>query len=159
MRIEYLADNPSFISAIAHMHHGEWGSVNSDVSLESRIADLQNHLRRKKIPMTFISLFDGIFLGSISLVAHDMDTLMHLSPWLTGLYVVQGHRSRGVGTALVERVLLEAESIGVETLYLFTLDREYFFTRLGWFLVERTEYCGQKVIIMALNIADRNIAA
>ena len=105
------------------------------------------------------SLSRGILLGSASLVAHDMDTRMDLSPWLARVYVTPEHRSRGVGTALVQRVLEETIELGVETLYLFTPDREEFYASLGWSVVERTEYRGQKVVIMAMHIMDLHIAA
>jgi GNAT superfamily N-acetyltransferase len=159
MRIEYLADNVALIPIIARWHHEEWGYFNPGDSVEKRIATLQTHLGRNQIPTTFVSLSKGILLGSASLVPHDMDTRMDLSPWLASMYVTPEHRSRGIGTALVQRVLEEAVELSVETLYLFTPDREGFFASLGWSVVERTEYRGQQVVIMALHIMDLHIAA
>jgi GNAT superfamily N-acetyltransferase len=52
------------------------------------------------------------------LVAHDMDTRMDLSPWLAGVFVAPHHRRRGVGAALVQRIIDEATGLGVEQLYL-----------------------------------------
>jgi len=159
MRIEYLADNVALIPIIAHWHHEEWGYFNPGDSVEKRIANLQTHLGRKQIPTTFVSLSGGILLGSVSLIIHDMDTRIDLSPWLANVYVTPEHRSRGIGTALVQRVIEEAVELSVETLYLFTPDREGFYASLGWSVVERTEYRGQQVVIMALHIMDINIAA
>ena len=159
MRIEYLADNVALIPIIARWHHEEWGYFNPGDSVEKRIATLQTHLGRNQIPTTFISLSGGILLGSASLVAHDMDTRMDLSPWLASIYVLPEHRSHGVGTALVQRVLEETIELSVETLYLFTPNREGFFASLSWSVVERTEYRGQQVVIMALHIMDLHIAA
>jgi len=159
MKIEYLADNIALVPIIAHWHHEEWGYFNPGDSIEKRIANLQTHLGRKQIPATFISLSGGILLGSASLIAHDMDTRMDLSPWLANVYVTPEHRSQGIGTALVQRVIKEAVELGIETLYLFTPDRKGFFASLGWSVVEHTEYRGQKVVIMALHIMDINIAA
>ena len=159
MKIEYLADNIALVPIIAHWHHEEWGYFNPDDSVEKRIANLQTHLGRKQIPTTFVSLSGGILLGSASLVAHDMDTRMDLSPWLASIYVLPEHRRREIGTALVRRVIEEAVEVSVETLYLFTPDREGFFASLGWSVVERTEYREEKVVIMALHIMDINLAA
>ena len=159
MKIEYLADNIALVPIIAHWHHEEWGHFNPGDSIEKRIANLQTNLGRKQIPTTFVSLSGGILLGSASLVAHDMDTRMDLSPWLASVYVTPEHRSQGIGTALVQRVVKEAVELGIETLYLFTPDREGFYASLGWSVVERTEYREQKVVIMALHIMDINIAA
>ena len=159
MKIEYLADNIALVPTIAHWHHEEWGYFNPGDSVEKRITNLQTHLGREQIPTTFISLSGGILLGSASLVAHDMDTRMDLSPWLASIYVLPENRGQGIGTALVERVIEEAVELGIETLYLFTPDRKGFFASLGWSVVEHTEYREQKVVIMALHIMDINIAA
>ena len=88
-----------------------------------------------------------------------MDTHMDLSPWLASLYVIPIYRSRGVGSALVHRVIKEAEALGVETLYSFTPDREGFYIRLGWSTVERIEYRGYGVAIMVFEIMPPHIAA
>jgi len=159
MKIEYLADNIALVPIIAHWHHEEWGHFNPGDSVEKRIANLQTHLGKRQIPTTFVALFGGILLGSACLMAHDMDTRMDLSPWLANVYVTPEHRSQGTGTALVQRVVKEAVELGIETLYLFTPDREGFYASLGWSVVERTEYREQKVVIMALHIMDINIAA
>jgi len=159
MKIEYLVDNIALVPIIAHWHHEEWGYFNPGDSVEKRITNLQTHLGREQIPTTFISLSGGILLGSASLIAHDMDTRMDLSPWLASIYVLPENRGQGIGTALVERVIEEAVELGIETLYLFTPDRKGFFASLGWSVVEHTEYREQKVVIMALHIMDINIAA
>jgi N-acetylglutamate synthase-like GNAT family acetyltransferase len=159
MKIEYLADDIALIPIIAHWHHEEWGHFNPGDSVERRITNLQTHLVKKQIPTTFVSLSRGILLGSASLVAHDMDTRMDLSPWLANVYVTPEHRGQGIGTALIQRVIDEAVELSIETMYLFTPNREGFFAGLGWSVVERTEYREQKVVIMALHIMDINIAA
>jgi GNAT superfamily N-acetyltransferase len=159
MKIEYLADNLALVPIIARLHHEEWGYFNPGDSVEKRIANLQTHLGKKQIPTTFVSLFGGILLGSASLMAHDMDTRMDLSPWLASLYVLPENRGQGIGTALVQRVIEEAKELSVETLYLFTPDRKGFFASLGWSEIEHTEYREQKVVIMALHIMDLYIAA
>ena len=113
MKIEYLADNIALIPIIAHWHHEEWGYFNPGDSVERRITNLQTHLGREQIPTTFISLSGGILLGSASLIAHDMDTRMDLSPWLASIYVLPENRGQGIGTALVERVIEEAVELGI----------------------------------------------
>ena len=159
MKIEYLADNIALVAIIAHWHQEEWGSFNPGDSIEKRVFNLQSHLAKKQIPTTFVSLSGGNLLGFASLIAHDMDTRMDLSPWLSSIYVLPENRGQGIGTALVQRVIEEARELNVETLYLFTSDRKGFFASLGWSVVEHTEYREQKVVIMATHIMDINIAA
>jgi len=159
VRIEYLDDNAALIPTLAQWHYEEWRHLNPDKSIEQHIARLQSHLGRKQIPTTFVALSGGILMGSSSLVACDMDIHMDLSPWLASLYVIPIYRSRGVGSALVHRVIKEAEALGVETLYSFTPDREGFYIRLGWSTVERIEYRGYEVAIMIFGIIPPHIAA
>ncbi len=159
MRIEYLGDNAALITTLAQWHYEEWRYLNPNTPIERYIARLQSHLGRKRIPTTFVALSGGILMGSSSLVAYDMDIRMDLSPWLASLYVTPLYRRRGVGSALVHRVIKEADALGVETLYLFTPDREGFYIRLGWSTVERVEYRGYEVVIMALEITPPHLAA
>ena len=72
----------------------------------------------REIPTTFVALAGHQCLGSVSLVACDMDIRPTLTPWLSGVFVAPEHRRRGVGAALVERVVQEARALGKPRLYL-----------------------------------------
>jgi GNAT superfamily N-acetyltransferase len=159
MRIGYLSDNVALIPTLARWHYEEWGYFHPGSSVNDFATRLQSHLGRKRIPTTFVALSKGIPIGSASLVAHDMDTRMDLSPWLASVFVTPVFRSRGIGSALVHRVIKEAEQLYMNTLYLFTPDREGFYVRLGWHTIERTEYHGHQVAIMAIDILPPYIAA
>jgi N-acetylglutamate synthase-like GNAT family acetyltransferase len=100
--------------------------------------------------MTVVALSDETLLGSASLIAHDMDTRMDLSPWLASVYVTPAYRDRGLGSTLVRRIASEAATLGFERLYLFTPDRERFYARLGWTVLERTVYRGYDQVVMVL---------
>jgi len=75
---------------------------------------------------------------------------MDLSPWLATLFVAPEHQNQGVGSALVERAVEEAQKLGVKTLYLFTWDREKLYARLGWSVIERSVYHGRQVTVMSI---------
>lgn len=150
--IDYLADHPEFIPVLARWHHGEWSALNPGDTVEKRIARLQRHLGRSQVPTTFVALSEGELVGSASLVEHDMDTRMEFFPWLASVYVTPEFRNRGVGSSLVQRVVEEAKVLGFRTLYLFTPDRESFYVRLGWSLLEHTKYRGCLVTLMELSL-------
>jgi len=153
MHIDYLADHPEFITTLAHWHYEQWNYLCPGDSAERRIAMLSTHLGREQIPVTFVAVAEQAVLGSASLIAYDMDTRMDLSPWLASVYVAPEHRRQGIGTALVRRVIREAETLGVQALHLYTPDQEPFYARLGWSMIERSEYRGYSQVVMALPIA------
>lgn len=84
------------------------------------------------IPLSLIAMVDGAPAGTVNLIAHDHSKLPELTPWLAALVVVRKHRGKGIGSALVRRLLTEAARLGVSRLYLGT-DTPDFYTRLGAF--------------------------
>jgi N-acetylglutamate synthase-like GNAT family acetyltransferase len=148
--IEYLADRPEFLPVLAGWHHGEWGRLHPGDTVEKRAERMKTHLGKEQVPTTFVALAGGQPVGSASLVDYDMEGREDLTPWLASVYIAPEYRRRGVGSALVERVVEEARILGIETLYLFTWDQEQLYARLGWSVLERTEYKGERIVIMSI---------
>lgn len=150
MEIVNLKERPEFIPTLAEWHHNQWAPLNPGGSIEKRIASLE--AESDDIPKTFVAVSGGAVLGSASLVEHDMHTRMDLSPWLASVYVAAEHRRKGIGAALVGRVVEEAVTLRHRTIYLFTLDQEKLYASLGWSPLEETEFEGHRVTIMKLDI-------
>ncbi|MCP4230028.1 MAG: GNAT family N-acetyltransferase [bacterium] len=149
MRIEYLADYPQHLRQLAEWHHTEWSKYNPGDTVEKRVERMQAHLGKRQVPTTFVALDGGVLMGSACILEQDMhEGRLDLTPWLASVYVSPDFRKRGVGSALVARVEEEARALGVETLYLYTPDRESLYARLGWAVLERREYMGDAVVIM-----------
>ena len=137
VRIDYLGDHPEYIPTIARWHQLQWGYLDPDRTLEDRIAELRTHLAPRSIPTTFVAVDEEMPVGCVSLIPHDLDTQPPLTPWLASLYVAPRHRRRGVGSALVQRVVEEARLLDIATLYLFTPDQDRFYARRGWAVLHR----------------------
>jgi N-acetylglutamate synthase-like GNAT family acetyltransferase len=148
MNIEYLADYPDAFPILAEWQHREWGHIRAGDTVEKRRARLESYSNRDRIPLTVVGLKGSVVLGSASLVSHDMETRMELTPWLAGVYVGEQYRRRGIGAQLVRRIMEEAGKLNVPLLYLYTVHSEKFYAGLGWTLLERTNYREQKVVIM-----------
>ena len=148
MTIEYLADHPEFLPILAEWQHAEWGHLRPGDTLEARTNRLRSEGERGRIPLTVVAHENGIVLGSASLIPHDMDTRLELSPWLAGVFVGTDHRRKGIGAQLVRRIMAEAASLKVPILYLYTVHSETFYANLGWSLQEHTAYREQNVAIM-----------
>ena len=149
MQIELLADRPDFIPTLAEWHYREWAYLRPGDSVENRISMLRERSGRSELPITYVASSSAGLLGSAMLIASDMETRPEYSPWLAGVFVASEHRRHGIGRTLVEHVVRTAASLGFVTLYLFTPSAQNFFLRLGWNILERTNYRGANVIVMS----------
>jgi GNAT superfamily N-acetyltransferase len=75
-----------------------------------------------------------------------------LTPWFGAFFVAPEWRGRGVATRLMERAVKEAARLKIARLYLWTHAAEGLYAKLGWEVVERTEYCGMKIVVMGKEI-------
>jgi GNAT superfamily N-acetyltransferase len=154
--VEYLADRRECIPTVARWHHTEWGHLRPGETVEDRAVRVERECGHREVPTTFVALAGDECLGSASLVACDMDIRPALTPWLSGVFVAPEHRRRGVGAALVERVVQEARALGKPRLYLYTPGSGALYLRLGWCVAERTFYRElwgeQKITIMEFAI-------
>jgi GNAT superfamily N-acetyltransferase len=148
MRIEYLSDHSGALPQLAEWQHAEWGHFRPGDTLEKRTTRLWGYANGDRIPLTVVALEGDEVLGSASLIEHDMETRMELTPWLAGVFVGPEFRRRGIGATLVRRVMAEAARLKVPVLYLYTVHSEKFYAALGWTFQERTSYREQSVVIM-----------
>ena len=153
MDFAYLADHPALLPVVAAWHHDEWAYIRPGDTLERRQERLAAECGRQEIPTTVVAVKNGVPVGSISLLADDMDSHPQLTPWLASLYVAREHRRQGIGAALVRRIIEEAKSLRVPRLYLYTPSEERFYRGLGWRTLEETSYAGKPATIMAYDIA------
>ena len=96
----------------------------------------------------FLALDADVPVGTVSIIADDLETRPALTPWLASLYVLPKKRGRGLGKMMVRHAVSAARAFGVATLYLYTPGQEKFYARLGWKLLEATEFRGRGITIM-----------
>ena len=148
MKIEYLADHMQHVTLIAGWFHDEWGYMPPGRTLEERIDRLHTIASQGGIPTSFVALEDGRPVGSASLVECDMHSRSDLKPWLSTVYVATSSRRQGIGTALVARVIDEAQQHGFSSLYLWTPGKESFYGRRGWTTLGKTRYKNEDAVLM-----------
>ena len=148
MKITYLANHPQHVSTVAKWVMDEWGHESPGTTLEGLEEKFRTYLNRGTIPLTLLAMENDRPLGIASLVIHDMKDHRELSPWLAAVYVLPEHRGQGIGSKLVKSIELLSANFEVEKLYLFTPDRESFYARMNWTVLERTSYREKDVVIM-----------
>jgi GNAT superfamily N-acetyltransferase len=135
VQIGYLIDYPEFVPQLAQWLFEEWDSILGEKTSESRIKKLRAHMNRDRLPIAWVAHADGQLLGTAALRVHDLEGREDLTPWLGGVFVGPEFRRQGIGAALCAAVEKEAQSRGIGTLYLFTLDKQAWYSRLGWSLL------------------------
>jgi GNAT superfamily N-acetyltransferase len=148
IQIEYLVDHVDALMQLAHWHHTEWAALMPHLTIADRQDRLQASACRGGVPTSFVAVLDGQVVGSASLVGCDLLSHSRFSPWLASLTVAPGHRGRGVGSALSERVAAEAHALGFPEAYLFTFDQQDFYQRMGWRRLEEAKWLGRPVTVM-----------
>ncbi|MBL8994601.1 MAG: GNAT family N-acetyltransferase, partial [Spirochaetia bacterium] len=121
-KIDYLADHPEFIPALAQAVHRHWSPIIKDERIEDRVQKFQQHLNQDTLSIAWVAYLDGRVLGTAALRAHDLDGYEHLGPWLGGVYVIPRHRGQGVGKTLCRVVEDKAFEMGYKEMFLMTLD-------------------------------------
>lgn len=151
MNIVNLKNVPHHLETLARWHQKEWSYLRPNKTLTERIDRMKSHLMAEFIPTTFVATNHEL-LGSAAIIKHDMYTRKELTPWLASVYVAPEFRRQGIGSALVFHIMEQARENKIERLYLFTPDREAFYTRLGWKTFEKTSYLGYAITIMCVDL-------
>ena len=146
--IVYLADFPQHLSTVAGWIFAEWGHLIPSLTLNAVEEKLHTHLNHTIIPLTLVALLGDQPVGTASLMFTDMSSRPDLSPWLASVYVAPEHRKQGIGSQLTKAIEEISQGLHVKKLFLFTPDQEHFYARLGWSVLDRTEYRGQQVVVM-----------
>jgi GNAT superfamily N-acetyltransferase len=158
--IDYLANCPELVDELARLSWEEWQEIyrQRQQTLEHSVKNYRERMNTDRLPLTLVAVRAGLavtcreLVGMVSLKFHDMDTRPDLDPWLGGLFVLPDWRNRGVGTMLMHRATEEARRLNVSQLYLWTHSAERLYHKLGWQLVERTDYFGKEAVVMQIDI-------
>jgi predicted N-acetyltransferase YhbS len=134
VRISYLIEHPEYVRQLAQWLFEEWDAILGEKTPEVRIKKLNAHMNRDQLPIAWVAHENGQLLGTAALRARDLEGREDLTPWLGGVFVGPDFRRRGIGAALCATVEDAARSRGIQTLYLFTLDKQVWYSRMGWTL-------------------------
>jgi predicted N-acetyltransferase YhbS len=148
-RIERLADFPQYVDVIAGWQHAEFGYLDPMQALDERRAKLAESLCAGGVATTLIALTaDGTPVGSASLQSKTL-VLPNLSPWLSMVVTREPLRGRGIASALSLAVVAEAKRLNFETIYLFTLEQESLYRRLGWKTIGAARIVERFAVVMS----------
>lgn len=114
---------------------------------------LRTAAEAKPMPQTLMLLADGEPVGTASLVAHDLEERMELSPWLAGVFVVPEARGGGHAARLVAAVEAAARAGSAPELWLYTRTAANVYARLGWQQTEDITHNGNPYVLMRRDLS------
>lgn len=133
--IQFLADCPAVIPAIACLHQLELG-MGKRSNYYRTLERFHLRLNRDFLPLTLVAFRDTLPVGSASLVKCDLDSHRHLEPWLASLFVATTYRNLGIGRRLIQEIEAIVASQGYQQLYLYTWTRTEYYRKLGWTVID-----------------------
>ncbi len=154
VRISYLADEPDLGISLIPALLEQWRDVTPEDTWAARAERLRAHMNTHTLPIAWIAQEDGVAMGMAALRMSDLHGREELGPWLGGVYVRPEFRHRGVASALCHVVAEKARELGFSRLFLFTLDQQALYARLGWGVLENTVWKGRSIDIMVKDLDD-----
>lgn len=124
-----------------------------DASVEQELKSLELFASDQSRGVALMAKIDAEPVGTCLLVESEIEPNHDVSPWLAGLFVVPEHRRRGAGAVLVRAVEDQARQREFSRLYLYTRGAAGFYARLGWSLVDRTNWKGFDTAFMVRDLS------
>jgi len=131
-----LRDAPQFLPLVADRIWRAWGKSDGQ-SLAEAEQELTDVVAAIPFPFTLVALSNGIFAGTVTAIASDLDERPELTPWVAALWVEPEFRRAGIARDLVERAVQTMLAQGHAQVYLYAIPAlQEFYLSLGWTLLE-----------------------
>ena len=121
-------------------------------SFEEELRSLELFACDQTNGVALVAKADGEPIGTCLLVESEIEPNHDVSPWLAGLFVAPERRRRGAGAILVRAIEDQARRRESSRLYLYTSAAVGFYERLGWELLDRTNWKGFYTALMARDL-------
>lgn len=121
-------------------------------SFEQEMRSMELFASDQSRGVALVAKADGEPVGTCLLVESEIEPNHDVSPWLAGLFVVPKHRREGAGAALVRAIEDQARQREFSRLYLYTTDAVGFYERLGWEVLDRTNWKGFDTALMVRDL-------
>jgi|SRR6185312_9148939 len=124
-----------------------------EATFEQELKSLERFASDQSRGVALMAKIDAEPVGTCLLVESEIEPNHDVSPWLAGLFVAPEHRRKGAGAVLVRAIEDEARERGFSRLYLYTTAAAGFYARLGWSLLDRTNWKGFDTAFMARDLS------
>jgi len=144
---------PQFLSVIAAWFHSQRTLGGFVGTLEECERKLAAQFESDDIPVTYVTLVDGVAVGAASFVYYEFtDKDVARVPWLANVFVEPKFRRLGLGNELVAFMEQRAVEMAHRQINLFTVDKRSFYQRRGWCFEYKARLSGSDVDVMSLGL-------
>lgn len=147
LTLDWLRHHPEHTEPLAELLYQQFPYEFSEQSLLDWQAEFVAGQHNGDWEM-LVALDRGQLLGCAGLAKDDLPLRAELGPWLACVYVRPEARGQGLAERLVECICATARERGHARLYLHTYDREDYYARRGWALLERFQAWGSPQHLM-----------
>lgn len=153
MDIHDLHGNPTRIARVAALLYAEWSAFprwSSTPAIESAIR--QRGVATDRAFTLGMFTPDDYAVATASIIRYELEDCPEREYWLGEVVTAPSQRGKGVATALVNACVARSQQQGIETLYLYTPDKQALYARMGWQPVEQRQVAGERVTVMCLSL-------
>lgn len=131
VQIVPLATRMDAVGPLAHHFEQTWEPYYGNKGPGDAREDVRA-VAQTDLPCGQVAFRDGELAGTVALRPDSIASHAHLTPWVTGLLVLPGHRGRGIADRLLVAVEEDARRLGFGEVYVATaMDSERMRSR-GW---------------------------
>lgn len=154
IEIALLADYPEAIPTLTHWFRAQWPEYYAGRTPADIAQDFFSEANRDGLPVRLVAFADGELVGTITLRDQAIWTLPEYHPGLGGLFVVERHRVRGIGSELVRAGMNLAREQGYERVYATTVTARGILERLGWRLIQAVSHGDEQLVLYCCELGE-----
>lgn len=154
--IDNLSNQKHYLSLLSRWYHQAFSHLTDDLTLEQRRQYLNAHISGQPLPVSFVAIKNSRLLGGVCLVESDIESHVTYTPWLSRIFVREQARGQDVATALIQHAIAYIKKLGYRDLYLLTEHKQSFFSRFGFYEVDKAHLNGFELSIMVMNFDECN---
>jgi GNAT superfamily N-acetyltransferase len=147
IEIAYLADHPEVIPTLAEWFCAQWPAYYAERTPADIAQDFYSEANRTGIPIRLVAFADGELAGTITLREQAFWDLPEYRPGLGGLFVVEQHRGRGIGSELVKAGMQVAREQGYTRVFTTTATANGILERLRWQRVRAVSHGDEQLML------------
>lgn len=122
-----IRENADMIDRCAIWFNQAWG-IPKQAYLDSMNECIEN---KGAVPQWYVALDKDKIIGGLGVIENDFHNRPDLSPNVCAVFTEEDYRGQGIAGALLQFVVEDMKTFGIDTLYLLT-DHDSFYERYGW---------------------------